>query len=98
MATELLPTGMRVPLDETDAPAPKLMRQLKDLFPWELTEQLILERALPAVAARWDRERKLSSSESRGPFQNATSNKEGKKLERIPNRPNSKFGGKALSH
>jgi hypothetical protein len=45
MATELLPTGMRVPLEETDAPAPKLMRQLKDLFP-ELSEQSILERAL----------------------------------------------------
>jgi hypothetical protein len=45
MATELLPAGMRVPLEETDAPAPKLMRQLKDLFP-ELSEQSILERAL----------------------------------------------------
>jgi hypothetical protein len=36
---------MQVPLEETDAPAPKLMRQLKDLFP-ELSEQSILERAL----------------------------------------------------
>ena len=45
MATELLPTGMQVPLEETDAAAPKLMRQLKHLFP-ELSEQSILERAL----------------------------------------------------
>jgi hypothetical protein len=45
MATELLPAGMRVPLEETDALAPRLMRQLKDLFP-ELSEQSILERAL----------------------------------------------------
>ena len=45
MATELLPTGMQVPLTETDATAPKLMRQQKDLFP-ELSEQSILERAL----------------------------------------------------
>jgi hypothetical protein len=48
MATELLPTGMRVPLAETDAAAPKLMRQLKDLFP-ELSEQSILERALECL-------------------------------------------------
>ena len=45
MAIELLPAGMRVPLEETDASAPQLMRQLKGLFP-ELSEQSILERAL----------------------------------------------------
>jgi hypothetical protein len=45
MATELMPAGMRVPLEASDAVAPKLMQRLRHLLPG-CNEQLILERAL----------------------------------------------------
>jgi hypothetical protein len=45
MATELLPPGMRVPLEETEAAAARLMRCLQELLP-EDSEQAIMERAL----------------------------------------------------
>jgi hypothetical protein len=45
MAMELLPSGMRVPLHDTDAVAPKLMRRLEELLP-QASEQAIMERAL----------------------------------------------------
>jgi predicted DNA-binding transcriptional regulator YafY len=48
MAAELLPSGMRVPLEETEALAPKLMRRLQEVFP-EASEQVILERALSCL-------------------------------------------------
>lgn len=50
MAMELLPAGMRVPLEETEVSAPKLMRRLRQLSP-EATEQAILERALEHLLA-----------------------------------------------
>ena len=40
-----MPPGMRVPLEETDAAAPKLVRRLQELLP-EASEQAIIERAL----------------------------------------------------
>ena len=45
MGTELMPAGMRVPLAESEAVAPKLMQRLRHLLPG-YSEQLILERAL----------------------------------------------------
>src|SRR5205807_7046759 len=48
MATELMPPGMRVPLEETDAAAPKLMGRLRELLP-EASEQAIIERALKCL-------------------------------------------------
>lgn len=50
MATELLPPGMRVPLQQTEASAPGQMRRLRELFP-EAGEQAILERALACLLA-----------------------------------------------
>jgi hypothetical protein len=48
MAAELMPAGMRVPLAESDAAAPKMMQHLHDLLPG-CSEQLILERALACL-------------------------------------------------
>jgi hypothetical protein len=48
MAAELMPTGMRIPLPESDAVAPKLMQRLRHLLPG-FSEQLILERALASL-------------------------------------------------
>ena len=45
MAAELMPPGMRVPLADTDAVAPQLMRRLLQLLPG-VSEQAILEEAL----------------------------------------------------
>ncbi len=56
MAMELMPPGMRVPLGETDAIAPKLMWQLSELLP-ECSEQEILERALECLLCQVVREK-----------------------------------------
>ncbi len=45
MATELMPLGMRVPLADTEAVGPQLMRRLLQLLPGA-SEQAILEEAL----------------------------------------------------
>jgi hypothetical protein len=50
MATELMPPGMRVPLGDTCAAAPHLMRRLLQLFPG-VPEQQILEEALRCFLA-----------------------------------------------
>lgn len=66
MATELLPPGMRVPLEDTEALAPKLMRQLRELFP-DLTEQVILERALGCLLVEAPQEQaNISASRKAG--------------------------------
>jgi WYL domain len=48
MVRELLPPGMRVPLDEDPPPAAAMLRRLRQQLP-ELTEQAILERALATL-------------------------------------------------
>jgi WYL domain len=48
MVTELLPPGMRVPLESDPPPAAALLRCLRERLP-ELTEQAILERALASL-------------------------------------------------
>jgi hypothetical protein len=53
MAEELMPPGMRVPLEETDAAAPKLVRRLQELLP-EASEQAIIERALRCLLGELD--------------------------------------------
>jgi hypothetical protein len=53
MAKELMPPGMRVPLEETDAAAPKLIRRLQELLP-EASEQAIVERALRCLLGELD--------------------------------------------
>lgn len=50
MAVELMPPGMRVPLDGADSAAPRLMQSLRRILP-ELTEQQILVRALEKLLA-----------------------------------------------
>jgi len=58
MAGELLPPGMRVPLEETDALAPKLMRRLQELLPLA-SEQAIMERALASLLLEIDQAGKI---------------------------------------
>jgi WYL domain len=48
MVMELLPAGMRVPLDDDPPPAAALLRRLRQRLP-KLTEQTILERALATL-------------------------------------------------
>jgi predicted DNA-binding transcriptional regulator YafY len=75
MVMELLPPGMQVPLEETDALAPKLMHRLRGLLP-EASEQAIMERALEALLVELTEENqhpRLHGSARRGPQNGRTS-------------------------